>query len=331
MSSLTQTLGAVLLVAALAVPTAVQAGDDKPTSGDGQASPQKVETSLGLTIDVVALPKQVDLPGDFAIAFRLTNPTSAKLKLKELELHPVEAPTHLEVNPKCKKSGSGQRQVEPKNALIVACELNTPNYGDNLFGFFGSLLSRWSLITMTPGDYQFVVLVEAAAEVQASADGKTDDSQNIVVMSSKAFPVHLSPTVWQAVLGSMLGALLMVLFWASSPKVQSLLGEPAKAGHAWLNFRAKLAKGIALWCGATVAASIAIFLTFRLKDASMPFTVSVNDFYGGLVIGLFGVVLTNTLAPKLFGTGDKTRHGKEPAGEREGQNDGHQQAVEKPF
>ena len=95
-----------------------------------------------------------------------------------------------------------------------------------------------------------------------------------------------------------------------APKVERYITNRSRSENrgaavpAALAVYRKIRQAAALWIGATAAASIAILITFRMKDASLPFTLSVNDFYGGLVMGLFGVILTRWLSRKLFGEND---------------------------
>ncbi|WP_124455115.1 hypothetical protein [Paucibacter sp. KBW04] len=251
---------------------------------DGQ-----LQAAVGFSIDVIAVPKNVEQPGTFQIAFLLQNPSANKLVLQDFVLRSIESTTPLEVDEACKKTA--QKAVEAKNAVVVACSVTAPGYEDTFTGFFTLIFSRWSLLTFTPGDYRFVAV--ATSRVQAEQD-------SVVVMTSKAFSVHLTPTIWQVIAGAMLGSLLTVMFWGFSPHARSISGFP----YEHLGLAPRLARtigtSILLWCGSTAAAAIAIFLTFRLKDAALPFTISVNDFYGGLVVGLFGVFLTGWLRKRLF-------------------------------
>lgn len=273
--------------------TRVQAGDEKPAP--------RTQTSLGLVIEVLAQPRQVDLPSAFSMAFRVQNATAGKVVLKEFRLTSVEAPTPLQVNDKCVDK-TEQVAIEANAYTTIVCTVGAEGYADSLVGFFGAMLGRWSMLTLTPGEFQFVAT--------ASARGSDGNDEVVNLAASRSIPVRLVPTVWQAVLGSMLGSFLMVCFWAASPKVQEQVGMVTAGATGATGAQGALrtlGRALALWGGSTTAASIAIFLTFRMKDASLPFTLSVNDFYGGLVVGLFGVVLTQWLWPKLFGPPPTTR------------------------
>ena len=269
----------------------------------GQAVPAtvtKTPTSVGLSITVLAQPRQVDVPGSFKMTFAVQNTTTQKIILRDFLLESVEAPTPLVVSEVCTSVGQ-QKSIEANDFYTITCTIATPDYADSFFGFFSSMVSRWTLLTLAPGEYQFVAT--------ANARGADANQEAITISTSRAIPVRMSPTVWQAIFGAMLGSLLMVVFWLSSPRVRAQVGVDAAGMDGLAHILQSLGRAAALWCGSTTAAAISIFLTFRMKDASLPFTLSVNDFYGGLVVGLFGVVLTNWLGPKLFGNGNP------PAGE----------------
>lgn len=254
------------------------------------------EPSKILAVEFVAQPRQLELPGSTHLAFRVVNATGAAVKLVEFRLEVVDSPTALQVGKACQAKGLPQSLVPPSQAVTVVCEIGSPEHSDSFFGFMHSLTRRWSLLTLSPGDYQFVAIVEG----RSGAEG--DETR---VSATRAVQVRLVPTVWQTVLGAMLGSLLMVAFWGASQGV--VRGTPLAPPDEASKTRGAdtLRTGLLLWCASTTAASIAIFMTFRMKDASLPFTLTVNDFYGGLVIGLFGVVLTKWLGPKLFGTADQ--------------------------
>jgi hypothetical protein len=250
------------------------------------------EATKILAVEFITQPRQIDLPGSSHLAFRIVNATGGSVQLREFRLEVVDSPTALQVGKQCQQHGLPQSQIPSGQAVTVVCPVGTPELSDSFLGFMKTLLSRWSLLTLSPGDYQFIAIVEGRGE---SASGEEDGRR---VSATRAVQVRLVPTVWQSVLGAMLGSMLMVLFWIASRGVS---GIPAAGDAPTAQVGGIGRTAVLLWCASTTAASIAIFLTFRMKDASLPFTLTVNDFYGGLVVGLFGVVITKWLGPKLFG------------------------------
>lgn len=257
------------------------------------SSAPTAQASAGLLIEVIAQPRQIELPGRFQIAFRLQNASEGNITPAHFNLEPVESPTPLNVSAPC-DGEVALTIMQAGDIRTVTCTLVSQKYGDTIPAFFGSLLQGWSLLTLSPGDYQFV----------ATVVGVADSGNKKGFTTSKAITVHLSPTVWQVVCGAALGSLLMAVFWISSPRIRAQVGVSATRGWGAHAVLLNVGKLVALWFGSTTAAVIAIFMTFRLKDTSLPLAVSVNDFYGGLVVGLFGVLITNWLGPKLFGKPD---------------------------
>jgi hypothetical protein len=254
------------------------AQDAKSTS----TGPSVVE---GVRIELVAQPKEVELPSQFNIAFRLVNATSEAVVFRNFDLKPLEEPGGLKVAEDCLKQV--QTTIGANGTRLIICQMHSESFKDSLSSFMESLFSSWSLVTLQPGDYRFV----AKAEYRKS-DLSTSTCNTIITLK-------IRPTIWQVCFGAAFGALLLVLFAFSSPRIRKLMASRDRLENAtW--FERWVIEPVALWVGASVASSIFIFLTYRLKDVSGPFTITVNDFYGGVVLGLFGVFLADWLAGKLF-------------------------------
>jgi hypothetical protein len=253
------------------------------------------QTSSRLVIEIAAQPRQIELPGAFSVTLRVQNTTTNSVVLQGLHIRQVDVSTRLELAGNCLPDGKAVNLAE-NQSVVIACDGSTPDYNDNFWSFLQVLvLGRWSLLTMAPADYQFVA--------SATAEG-VNLTGPISIASSKLFTLRLVPTVWQAVIGAFAGSFLMVIFWLCSPLARSRVRSSAPDPKWWRRTALVLWVALKLWIGSAVAAAIAIFLTFRMKDSSLPFTLSVNDYYGGLVAGLFGVALTHQLGHRLFG-GDK--------------------------
>ncbi len=262
---------------------------------DDAASTAQVAADA-VRIELIAQPKEVELPSQFHIALRVVNPSSEPVIFRSFDLRPLEEPGGLKITEECRKQA--QAALGANSSRPIMCQLRSDGFDDSLSGFAYSLLSSWSLITLQPGDYRFV----ATAEFRNSSSGTSTVSTTIVV--------KIRPTVWQVCFGAAFGALLLVIFAFSSSRVRALLVRRDRVKDAtW--YRLWIIEPVTLWLGASVSASIFIFLTYRLKDVSGPFTITVNDFYGGIVLGLFGVFLADWLTGKLFvattkSSGDKS-------------------------
>lgn len=273
-----QVMARFCLSALFLVQSAALAQEGKTTNG----GPTVVEA---VRIELVAQPKEVELPSQFNIAFRLVNATQEAVIFRSFDLKPLEEPGGLKVADECLKQV--QTTIGANGTRLIICQMHSESFRDSLSSFLQSLFSSWSLVTLQPGDYRFV----ATAEYRRS-DLSTSTCNTIITMK-------IRPTIWQVCFGAAFGALLLVLFAFSSPRIRMLMALRDRLESAtW--FGRWVVEPFALWVGASVASSIFIFLTYRLKDVSGPFTITVNDFYGGVVLGLFGVFLADWLAGKLF-------------------------------
>lgn len=267
-----------------------------------QSDAQSKQTSE-IIIELIAQPRQIEIPGDISVAFRIYNASQDKFTLRDFVFTFIDSlPMFSKQESNCTQ-GKTPQIVVPRGAFhMILCEIRRETAEDNAFDFFKAMLKSWSVLTISPADYRMV------AAVTANQDGTGS------LVATRVISLRVVPTVWQAVIGSFVGAFLMVIFWAFAPKVERYLtGRPGprfgtQATSAYQRIFQKFRQLLSLWVGATAAASIAILITFRMKDASLPFTLSVNDFYGGLVMGLFGVILTKWLSERLFGEND----GEEP-------------------
>ena len=58
-------------------------------------------------------------------------------------------------------------------------------------------------------------------------------------------------------------------------------------------------RSFAVFLIGAITAAIFVLLTFRLKSDTLPLSVTVNDFYGGIVIGLFTFKIASWLYAQL--------------------------------
>lgn len=258
-----------------------------------------LQTGGAVRIELIAQPREVELPTRFHVALRLVNTTATPVIFRTFDLKPLEEPGGLVISKDSKECSQAQQTTVASNqSLTITCELHSKGFDDSVLGYWGVMLGSWSLLTLQPGDYGFV----ATAEVR-DTDGTVSTMRSVTAIS-KTFQVRMRPTVWQVCLGALLGSLLLVVFAFSSPKTRALVLQQDRL-KSLSGLRLWLFEPMILWLGASMSAAVFIFLTYRMKDVSGPFTVTVNDFYGGVVIGLFGLFIANRLAGKLFGEGSK--------------------------
>lgn len=250
----------------------------------GESDKAKAVVESSLRIEMIDTPREVELPTQFYLAMRLANPTSKAVLFKSFEIKPLEEPGGLKV---ANCLNTQQMMLMPSASLTILCPVSNDAHSDTMWGFLSSIFGSWSLMTLQPGEYRFV----ATAQLR-------DDSLGQVTINT-TIPVKIRPTVWQVSFGAAFGALLLVVFAFSSPATRKLLTASERMVDA-SGLKKWVGEPLLLWVSATVSSSMFIFMTYRLKDVSGPFTITVNDFYGGVVIGLFGVFLADWLASKLF-------------------------------
>lgn len=283
MLAIVRVLTTTLLIAAHAQLASAEDADDKQTA-------PSLQTGGAVRIELIAQPREVELPTRFHLALRLVNTTATPVIFRSFDLKPLEEPGGMEISKDCARSQ--QTTVAPNQSVTVTCELHSKGFDDSVLKYWSVMLGSWSLLTLQPGEYGFV----ATAEVRL-------DEKSVMAIS-KTFQVKMRPTVWQICFGAVLGSLLLVLFSFSSPKTRALVlqQDRLKTLSGW---RLWLVEPLILWLGASMSAAVFIFLTYRMKDVSGPFTITVNDFYGGVVIGLFGLFIANRLADKLSGNSEQ--------------------------
>jgi hypothetical protein len=255
--------------------------ESKPAPVGSEKNTPAVSSERGfLRLELVAQTREAELPSRFNVALRLINSSTLPVVFKEFRFRPLEEAGGLQVTDECSKLP--QHTVSPNEAYVFLCEISSPQYDDSLVGFLYSMMKSWSLLTFTPGEYRFV----AVAEIRSA------DSISYV---TETIGVRIRPTVWQICCGAALGAGLLVVFLICSSKLQAKV-----SGAVRPTTRGRAAQLSSTWLGAVVSSWIFVFMTYRLKDVAGPFTVSVNDFYGGVVIGIFGIFLAEWLGGKLF-------------------------------
>lgn len=255
-------------------------------------SPKTVEKKVEqptaqIRIALLAPPSNVELPGRYRVVFRISNLTDTSYMLRTLELVPFNIIDGFVGKSACifkdQVIGVGEDSLVP-------CDIGS----DWSVGNFG-----WGLLTIQPGTYS----AHATSTLQAKQDGGFDGK---TVAISTIVELQVRPSVWQVVIGAALGSLLLAIFVQLSPltKFRAIDAE----GGLWSFFL--------LWISAFVASAMFILLTYRLRETGSPITITVNDFYGGVAIGMFGILLADWLGARLFKAQDEgTPDGSKPGPE----------------
>ncbi len=168
----------------------------------------------------------------------------------------------------------------------LPCELRAPSVSPS------DLRLQFSADTLffLPGEYPVVAIVKYRLAVQ----GKPQQTEQVETK------LTLDPPLSSLMVGGVLGSLLLVLFIAAHRCLQILRAEglPKRTRDRWLAFPLRLASQ-ALF-GAIVAI-ITIVLIQRVADLELPIRIEVNDFLGGIIIGLFSAKLGEALHKQFLG------------------------------
>ena len=164
--------------------------------------------------------------------------------------------------------------MNPGHVRLVRFKLD--HRGGGLF----APIANPQLMTFTPGSYQARVVISFSVP-----PGK---ETTVTEIASFDLEPPLSSLLWGGVVGSLLLAAFMSTYrWvrrkgASAPLLRS---------------------SAAVALAGVVCAIIALILLRRLQGVDLPVNLTVTDFYGGVIIGLFSYQIGDWLYEQLFGEG----------------------------
>jgi hypothetical protein len=107
--------------------------------------------------------------------------------------------------------------------------------------------------------------------------------------------ISLEPPLNAILRGGIIGALLLALF---IPTYKALRSK-SKTKKIEMSL---FSRSLILFIAGSVVATIAILLIHRFDNLSIPITIEVNDFLGGIIVGLFSYSIGNKLYEQLFGS-----------------------------
>lgn len=259
-----------------------------PPSGLEVTPSVKTEQSNRVRVSMHTPPGPLELPGVYNLTFRVSNlDTNAQL-LKSFQIVPVHDIRGLIEQRKC---DTPQVAIPPNQEHLIHCTVGA--------AWSVKALPHWGNIALQPGTYPIL----AVATMSRATDDMTPGE---LTTTSTVIQLDVRPSVWQVVLGAGLGSAMLALFVMLSPGValryltRANLSDNVEAKRSFTTY-------IGFWLTAFVAATMFILLTYRLRDTGAPFTVTVNDFYGGVVIGMFGFFLADWITEKLFASTKKNK------------------------
>lgn len=240
-------------------------------------------------IDLTPFTVAPEVPASFAVPFKITNTSQRDLTVTSFRakfLVPSGAELAGASGAK-DENACEEKQITlpPGGETILFCEFS-PALQINSPIDLAQLAWHWRTLTMRPGDYQLFAIAEFS--------GKDESDLEFRASASTIAHLKLRPSIWQVLLGVGFGALLLTIFRLWSPDASHLRG----AGRT--GFLRKLVLFFSLWFSAWISGSMLVFITYRMQDSSFPITLAVNDFYGGVVVGIFSYVAAQWLAEKVL-------------------------------
>jgi hypothetical protein len=181
----------------------------------------------------------------------------------------------------------GARRSQPKIAVMdfaLQGEVQLNPGTQRVFAFQVSdysapfLPTNVRLLAFAPGDYQLQVVVTYRIPLGADTD------------SAQLVPISLEPPLSSLFWGGPLGAVLLAAFVATYRWRQGERGPGKILSEA---------AGTAL--AGAVCSAVALLLLYRLEGLELPIKISIRDFFGGIVVGLFSYKLGEIVYRQLWG------------------------------
>jgi hypothetical protein len=160
--------------------------------------------------------------------------------------------------------------------------LSMPSLDHSWYQYWAALARNPRLLTFAPGEYDATVIVDYKLPPNAS------------LQLTKTAKLTFSSALGAVVIGTIVGSILGLLF-RSAWRLTREKPRPRLADEL-------LDAGLAFPAGVLGAIIVSLIL-YRLKDVQLPIAVTVNDFFGGIVVGLFTYKLADWIYQKLFGDG----------------------------
>jgi hypothetical protein len=145
----------------------------------------------------------------------------------------------------------------------------------------GQLVFDRRTLFFLPGDY--VVRVEVEFKPAAGFLQSTYATHNVTL----AAPLN------SLLRGAVLGAILLAIFVPTYRRLRA----SNRQRRSWKDL---LGQGLMFLISGSVVGVTAILLLQRMGDLALPVTVAVNDWLGGIVIGLFSYKIGDVLYKQLF-------------------------------
>lgn len=157
--------------------------------------------------------------------------------------------------------------------------------------FWESLLNAETLL-FVPGKYR----LRAEIELEGSA-GKEKGFRSLYALTE----ITLEPPLSAALRGGVVGALLLALFVPAYRMLHSRKNIEKTISYSLSNLMGQFL--IYSISGSVVSITTILFI-HRMGSANLPISIAVNDYLGGIIIGLLSYVFGDALYKKFFGVKD---------------------------
>ncbi len=138
-------------------------------------------------------------------------------------------------------------------------------------------------LLLAPGDY----VVKGLVKYHTSGETARHSMEQTA-------PITLAPPLSAVVRGGILGALFLAVFVPAYRKLRAAkTGKPTPTEKP-------LAQAITFFLAGSVVSTITILLLQRLGNLDLPIMITVKDYLGGMVIGLFSYKIGDALYGQLF-------------------------------
>lgn len=262
-------------------------------------------------VETTTFNSEPEVPTSFVVPIRLINNSSYSITLESFSARFLIPPGAFRTTPATHDVGATQASgmascpfnqisISPGSSEYVFCTFLPEVELSHGFSLL-ALMTHWRTLTFSPGDYQIYVV--------AGFQGEYSDDSTFQYNASSVFSVRMRPSVWQVVIGAGLGALLLAIFIVNGRDGRPRRPRPLTR----MRIRAWGAPILKLWISGWVTACILIFLTYRMQDSGFPISLSINDFYGGIVVGLFSYIGAHWLKTRILTTDDAQRPAHEPS------------------
>jgi hypothetical protein len=261
-----------------------------------------------LTIEVQQHDVLVTAPLDVYVTF--TNVGDVDLNIEQAELiYPAAVKGTRDTLPtsllRCRETSASDIQIVPANShRFFYCVF--PRYERS---WIAQLLDA-STFFFLPGKYRIQAVIEySPAPVEKTPSGTVSPHRRFLRQTAE---VELKPPLMALLRGSWLGCLLAALFltirWSGQHSALPAEGRRRWFQSAWPVVRF----GFRVLVTGLVSATIIVLLLQRLSDIGLPLTVEVNDWVGGVIVGLVAYASTEALY-RWLAQGDNTNSDNSPA------------------